>query len=1436
MGSGPLTADQLRLVRRLAEQKGVGRALGGIVRHDDPAGRWPLSPAQERLHYFEQVDPGSSLYVVAGMMRMRGAVDEDVLRRSLRHLVERHESLRTGFDVGPDGEAAQVVTPAAQVAVELPVRATTAAALDDEVRALCRTPFDLAGPSLIRPTLLRLAEDESVLVLCVHHAVVDGWSLGILAREVSETYRALSAGERPRLPDLPVNYRDFAVWQRGQEGTRLTAQLDYWRRTLAGATATDIPGDVPGDAPRTFAGDWVPLELSPELVARLQRVADTGKATLFMVLAAAWSVVSSRWSTRSDVLFGAAVAGRTRPELDHVVGFFVNTLALRVRVDPRDRFDALLDRTRTTCLDAYANQEVPFERVVRELRPGRTESGHSPLVRHLLVLHNTPPGTTRLPEVEIEVEAVHTGTAKFDLEIELTPTPEGGLSGFCEYSVDLHSADSAARVVDSFRTVLEGVAADPADRVWSLPLLSTDHLARVRAAEDGPVAAPPPDVVRWWEDVVDARPDAPAVVCDATGERLDRAAFDERVNRLAHWLRARGVRPEDPVGVCLERGVDLLVAFWAVLKAGGAYLPLDPGYPAARLAGIVEDAAPGVVLTSADLAGLVASPTVVVLDDPAARDEVAAMPGDRPEPVAGAANAAYVVFTSGSTGRPKGAVNTRAALASRVAWAQGALGLGDADVVLQKTPVGFDVSVWELVWPLVAGARLVAAAPGAHGDPDYLHGAFARHGVTLAHFVPSMLRAHLDSGHGGADLALRHVLCSGEELGTPLAADFAAAFPRTALHNLYGPAEAAIDVTHHRVDGAPGRVPIGPPQPGVRLLVLDGHGQRVPLNVPGQLHIGGVQTGRNYVGRPRLTAAAFVPDDDGARLYATGDLVHRSADGALTYHGRLDHQTKVRGQRVEPAEVEHALRAHPLVTDAAVVVRPDASGAPQLVGYVLAADPGDGATDEQVSRWSAVFDDMYAASARPADTDAPGADAPDPGFDTSGWISSYTGEPIPAAEMREWLDGIVGRVLAVPHERVLEPGCGTGMPLFALAPHCLSYQAADISAVSVALLRQRLPHLGEHADRVTLDQRAADDFTGVPDGSVDVVLLNSVVQYFPDADYLLTVLRRAVRAVRPGGCVVVGDVRSKALLETLHTSVQLVRLPGDTPVEQLREVVRGHVDREEELVVDPDLFERFAETEPGVTDVAVLGKDGRSANEMVKFRYDVVLAVGPRAEPLPTGPAFPDPALIAADVEAVRLLREDGGPRTVAGLRAAAERTGPAALPVPEVGDAPVNDPLRTARTVALLADCRAFLRNRLPDAFVPAHLVRVDRWPVTANGKLDRAGLPAPEGHAPRTTPYVAPRDPAESAIAEIFAELLGVERVGVHDDFFHLGGHSLLATRVVYRIKAVLRVNLTLGHFLGRRTVADLAELVRSQPTAARPRIGRLDRERFRATGGVR
>jgi amino acid adenylation domain-containing protein len=917
-------------------------------------GRLPLSFAQERLWFIDRLEPGSAVYNIPVAWRLEGALDVDALERSLGEIVRRHEALRTVF-AEVDGSPVQVVAPFGGFA--LPVEdlsglgeADREAAVGRRAGEEARRPFDLSAGPLFRAALLRLGVEEHVLLLAVHHIVSDGWSMGVLYRELSALYAAYREGREPRLTELAVQYADYAVWQRDhlRDGV-LEGKLSYWRERLADAPALlELPTDRRRPPVQTYRGAHERIELPLELLERLQALGRSEGATLYMTLLGAFQVLLSKYGGSEDIVVGSPIAGRTRKEIEELIGLFVNTVVLRTDLSGDPSFREVLRRAREATLGAYEHQDVPFEKLVAELEPERSLS-HAPLFQVMFAQQNAVERGVALPGIDASEVGAELASAKFDLFLTARATGQGLRVGL-NYATDLFERATAERMLGHLARVLEQVAADADVRLSELDLLGEAERALVLDEWNCTGAVYPADrcIHETFEAQAARTPGAVAVRFEE--ESLTYAALNLRANQLAHYLRRRGVGPEVRVGICLERSLEMVVAVLAVLKAGGAYVPLDPTYPADRLAFTLSDAGVPVVLAQEKVRALLAVPDgVEVMSLDAAHAEIAAESAENPESGAGPDSLAYVIYTSGSTGTPKGALiehrNVARLFSATDAW----FGFGPSDVWTLFHSCAFDFSVWEIWGALLYGGRVVVVPFDVTRDPEAFHALVQREGVTVLNQTPSAFRQFIRvDGERGGDLALRVVVFGGEALEPASLREWVerrgAETPR--LVNMYGITETTVHVTYRPlgredVFGGSGS-PIGRAIPDLRLYVLDAGRRPVPIGVPGELYVGGAGVARGYLNRPELTAERFVDDPFApGRLYRTGDRVRWMADGTLEYLGRLDEQVKIRGFRIELGEIEAALRPAPGVTDCAVVAREDETGDRRLVAYAVGAVEAD---------------------------------------------------------------------------------------------------------------------------------------------------------------------------------------------------------------------------------------------------------------------------------------------------------------------------------------------------------------------------------------------------------------------------------------------------------------------------------------------------------------
>ncbi|WP_194813355.1 non-ribosomal peptide synthase/polyketide synthase [Nocardia sp. XZ_19_385] len=1184
----------------------------------------PLSFAQRRLWFIHRLEGPSATYNIPFAVRLRGA-DVSVLRAAIDDVVARHESLRTTF-VEADGVPSQRVIDVDSAEVSFTVTDVDPAGVDAAVTAAVRYGFDLSSEIPVRASVFRCGADEFVLVLLIHHIAGDGWSMGPLLQDLATAYAARLQQRAPGWRPLPVQYVDYALWQQELLGSPedpdsvLSQQFDYWRRELEGLPEQlRLPMDRPRPRTASYRGDMVLFAIDAEVRAGVERLAADAGATVSMVLQSALAVLLFKLGAGEDIPIGAPIAGRTDDALTDLVGFFVNTWVLRAAVDPGTSFTEILDQIRAKSLAAYENQDAPFELLVEMLNPARS-AAHHPLFQVSLAFQNNALPSMEFSGVEFEPYNASLAASRFDLFFNIANTPAGQQwAGFVEYATDLFDRSTveaiAARLVRILRQVVSG-AGGP---VGSIDVLdSSEQELVLRRWNDTAVAL---DSDRTLVGLVQAQvakaPDAVAVVCGDI--EISYRELAARADELAHTLVSRGAGPENIVAVALPRSVDLIVALLGVLKAGGGYLPIDPGYPSDRLAFILSDAAPLAVVTDSATAHLLpghaAIPHVYLdgaAESPQMMLDMTGIADARPG-VLRSQDLAYVIYTSGSTGVPKGVGITHHNVVNLVtqAWP-----VEPADRVLVHSSIAFDASTYE-IWPALCGGATLVVAAEQRSDPGEIARLVETRSVTKMFATPPLLSAladHSDSLPGNPFQSLRQVNTGADSLTRGLVETLRARWGDIRIDNLYGPTEATVDVTALSVPGeiAGAVVPIGAPVANTRVYVLDSWLAPVPIGVAGELYVAGEQLARGYLGKTGLTAARFVADPfdpAGGRLYRTGDVVRWNALGQLEFAGRSDDQVKIRGFRVEPGEVETILAQHPSVSRAVVVAREIDAGGKQLIGYVVADRSGPAVgEDELVGQWRRVYDDLYAD----ADIDQPELEPmAEFGAGFEGWNSSYTGKPIPLEQMREWRAATVERIRGLGLGRVLEIGVGSGLLLSQVAPDCAEYWATDLAPATITALRRQLGDLDAGwADRVELRAQAADDVTGLPEGYFDTVVLNSVIQYFPSQAYLRTVLERVAGLLAPGGAVFVGDVRNFALLEEFATAVQISRNGGEDPV-AVDDRVRRDIAAEQELLLAPEYFSELCRDAAGFGAVAIELKRGYSVNELTRYRYDVVLHKNP---------------------------------------------------------------------------------------------------------------------------------------------------------------------------------------------------------------------------------
>jgi amino acid adenylation domain-containing protein/non-ribosomal peptide synthase protein (TIGR01720 family) len=1489
--------DQVTLDRLI----GDGRAVEDL---------YPLSPLQEGLLFHSLYAPGGGEYFEQMSATLSGRIDLAAFRRAWQTAVDRWAILRTGFLTEKElSRPLQVVYRKAELSWRVcDLRELSGS---DQLRqreavvaADWRLGFTLSRPPLMRLTLIPLSSEAVILIWTFHHLLLDGWSISLLLREVMLQYMGQVRGHRLAL-DPPVAYREYIEWLSRQDGERAE---QYWRRTLRGLAAPTSLRSLQSTI--SLAADEHDFEghqttFSPEVTGRLSSLARRQRLSMATVVQGLWAVLLSRYAGERDVIFGAATSGRPPqvPGVESTVGMFINTLPVRARVRPSASLVPWLGEIQEQQAET---RELEYSSLVDIHRWSELPRG-VPLFEVAFAFQNFPidrslgdaGGRQGFQLTEIRTRE------RFTYGITL----QSGIAGDVlwlrvMYDRRRYSERTITRLLAHLRNLVEAVAAEPHRRIGDLPLLSALERKELVVERNETRRAFPVEscIHELFERQVRATPEAIALVL---GDRqLSYQDLDLRANRLSRHLRASGLDCESRVGICMERSLEMVIGMLGVLKAGAAYVPLDPQYPIQRLSFMLEDAQAFVLLTQSALLERIDTSAcflVICLDqhwgDLPAGGGARSPGGTGPTPQ----NLAYVIYTSGTTGRPKGALLEHRGAVNLAMVQQRAFGVGAGSRVLQFASSSYDASVWEFLMALASGAALCLADRDSLLPGSDLEQLLREQAITIVTLPPSVLGALEDEEFP----ALSTIVAAGERCSAELVSRWSAG---RRFFNAYGPTESTVCATLQLCGVEPGITPpIGTPIDNAETYILDADQDPVPQEVPGELCLGGVGLARGYAGRPEVTAERFIPhpfsSSPGERLYRTGDGSRWREAGGIEFLGRLDHQVKLRGFRIEPGEIEAVLEEHAAVQQAAVVVREDPSGNPCLLGYVVldldreveqAERFAGGESSDQVAQWLMLYENTFQAAGK-ARSEAT--------FNTYGWQSSYSGEPISPEEMREWRDGRVDRILALRPQRVLEIGCGTGLLLFPIAPNCLHYHATDFAQAALDFVESNLPD--ELRSRVTLHHSMADEIQGLDqEEPFDLVILNSVAQYFPSARYLEQVLQSAIGLVRAGGFLFIGDVRNRELLSAFHADVQLSRASAALSTDELARRLRWQAFQENELLVDPRFFQSLPQRMGRIAQVEIQLERGRIHNELTRFRYDVILRMG---EPAPASIEPPSidwtrsqstvaslrrqlteehpesltvlsvpNARTARALKALDLLTSAGGPRTVGELRRALQQ--PLAAVDPEelwafgelgyevdihwsaaggpgsfdavfrrAGSAPcasvpaarelegsvsayTNNPLQGVLVHQRIPELREYLRKRLPEHMLPSAITVLPGLPLTANGKVDRSTLPAPSGTRPETEQaFVGPRTPTEEKIAAVWREVLGLDRIGIHESFFDLGGHSLLATQVISRLRGSFGVELPLRKLFDAPTVAGLAKLIEAgSGEGDAPPIERVPRDR--------
>ncbi len=1179
----------------------------------------PLLEAQKQLWALAQIsEAGSMAYHICSVLQLEGHLRMTALRQAVQQAANRHEALRTVIF-----ENVQQINPPATVETALiDLSKEENSKLRDWIAKENQTPFDLSKDPLFRVHILKLAENKHWLVWTAHHIAVDGLSINIILQELGLFYScACQKQDCPLEP--PLQFRDYVQWQARQSQTpEMAGHEAYWLEQFSDSLPVlDLPADHLPPSVKSYQGNRRTVRLETELCRDIQRLSQKQGCTRFMTFLSAFLILLHRLTGQDDIAVGIPVAGRSLPGGDKLVGYCTHLLPVRSRVTWQDSFTAYLKVIRGVLLKAYQHQDYPFAHLINQLNL-RRDGRQSPLVSVTFNLDQAKE-LPKLSELEVTWMPQPIRFMAFDINANLTETGEDLILHY-DYNTDLFDSTTIERWLGHFQTLLKGIVAHPEQAVSELPLLNEAQQHQLLAEWNATKADYPENkcIHQLFEEQTERTPDALAVKFE--GQYLSYTALNEKANQLAHYLQTLGVRPEVLAGICIERSLEMVIGILGILKAGGYYLPLDPAYPENRLAFMLEDAGAQVLLTHSNLNkwSEIQNQMVVYLDND--WEMISQHPDENLMSRVQSSHLAYVIYTSGSTGKPKGVMISHQSAVNFLTAMRLRLGLTQQDIFLAITTISFDIAVLELYLPLILGAQVVLIRREAAQDGTLLLETLLESGITAMQATPATWRLLLAANW--ERMPKLKMFCGGEALPGELAGRLRE--KGLALWNLYGPTETTVwsaimeldknktqDESFHDLP-----VLIGSPIMNTQIYILDHNLKPVPIGVLGELHIGGAGLARGYLNRPDLTAEKFIPDPFSeaadARLYKTGDLARYHPNSHIEFLGRIDNQVKIRGFRVESGEIEAVLNQHPLVRETAVIDLESQPDDKRLIAYIVCEFDDSALEDslqniqsEHISHWKRIFDENYSQS--PADLT----------FDISGLNS--TGLPVPAEEIRVQVNSTVDIILSLQPNRVLEIGCGTGLLLYRVAPHCTQYWGTDFSPNALQQV-ELLKHQADNLDHVVLFNRTADDFSDIEPESFDTVIINSVIQYFPNVTYFLKVLDKTIKAVKSGGYIFVGDVRSLPLFKTYHASLQFYQAPDSLTRAKLQQRVQQQMAQEKELVIDPTLFFVLKQHNPRITNVIIQPHRGQYHNELTRFRYHVILQIGGGETPEAAGISWID--------------------------------------------------------------------------------------------------------------------------------------------------------------------------------------------------------------------
>ncbi len=1439
----------------------------------------PLSFSQERLWFIDLLE-GSVQYHVPAVIRLKGKLNINALNYALQSIVNRHEVLRSVIRE-EEGHAYQYVKEPGGwelSIVDSSVYEDDNKSLQQYLQQLISEPFDLSNDDMFRATLITSNEEEYILVGILHHIASDGWSRSILVKELVELYNTYDEGRMAQFPPLKVQYADFAIWQRANlNGEVFDQKLGYWKKKLEDVTSLQLRADYKRPPIWSTQGASAEFNIDKNLSRQLLELSQKQGVTLFMTLLAAFKVLLHRYSGQSDICVGTPIAGRQQIEVEELIGFFVNTLALRSEVQSEYTFKELLHQVRSTTMEAYENQEIPFEKVVDSLMLERDIS-RNPLFQVMFVLRNTPEiPVLMLGDVVLSGQGYEHTSTLFDITLFVTET-EHGLHCRVEYSTSLYAEQTIMGMMSHFKQLLFSIVQAPDIKIGSLPMLSKPEEHQLLVDFNDSQASYPDNksIIALFEDQVEKTPEAIAVVFEE--EQLSYKELNQRANQLARYLTTRGIKEKMLVPICVRRSLEMIVGILGILKSGAAFVPVDPEYPVDRINYMLADTGAKIIISTEESKIKllqVKDLDIIHLDTDWSlinRQHVNNVQVD-----VSPNHLAYVIHTSGSTGMPKGVMIEHGGVVNLLKSIDRTVNFSSKAAFLSVTTFSFDICYLEFFIPLINGGNLIIVPREIAIDGFRLAESISFYKPTHMQATPVTWQLLLDAGWENMEGI--KILIGGEAIKE----EIKDALTKVGeVYNLYGPTETTIWSVCKKL-ATHEKVLIGKPIANTSVYILGELMQLVPVGVAGEICIGGAGLARGYLNRPDLTDQKFISNPfsntPGSRIYKTGDMGRWLPDGNLECLGRIDDQVKIRGYRIELGEIESILMQSELVNQAVVIAKEDKENNKKLIGYYIPKWQAVKAKElelyeRHLESWKEIYETEYAL----------GNPSVDEEFDINIWKNSFTGEPIGETQMQEWLQDIVAVILSEKTRNVMEIGCGTGLIYYRLAGKVNKYIGTDFSNSCINQITQRIKKGRRDYGPTRLKVCAAHEISLEAEEQVDTIIMNSIVQYFPGEEYMNEVMGKCLSILKNSGRIIIGDVRDNRLLELFKGRLQIQNMAHSVNIREFKWAVEQAVLKEEELCFSPEYFYRLKSIYPDISQIEIRWKDALNTNELTLYRYTVVIHVGAATELLePDWQNLKEPE----DKEIVKKQLEESESiialKNVPNFRLWQERLLSKALSeksVNNVGDLlPINskedeesleieniirlakakgyhihlllneDPLKIDvvmelycsgraiqkpyvetdygddilyTNIPLFSDISLLLQNdlkslliqRLPEYMVPSELVALSQLPLTNNGKVDRRFLSLREEKAvSNNLNYKGPSTEIEQMLAGIWQELLGVGRIGIYDNFFELGGHSLLAMRVISAIRKELDVELAIKDLFQFTTISELSRYLEIQ-----------------------